>query len=92
MINKNPLEDYLAAISVGKVGGKVMVDLCYEEDSSAEVDMNIVMTGKGGMVELQGTAERAPFEKKDLDEFLNLGWVAVQQLVTLQKDLVGELS
>ncbi|MCZ6800341.1 MAG: ribonuclease PH [Nitrospirae bacterium] len=92
MINKNPLEDYLAAISVGKVGGKVMVDLCYEEDSSAEVDMNIVMTGKGGMVELQGTAERAPFEKKDLDEFLNLGWGAVQQLVQLQKDLVGELS
>lgn len=64
-----PLTDYLAAISVGKVGGEVMVDLAYTEDSMAEVDMNVVMTGRGQYVEVQGTAERTPFAKQDMDEF-----------------------
>lgn len=91
LIQKNPLQDYLAAVSVGKVGGQVLVDLCYEEDSLAEVDMNLVMTGKGQLVEIQGTAERAPFDKKDLDEFFSLGWTATQQLIQLQKDLIGVL-
>ncbi len=67
-----PLTDYLAAISVGKVGAQSMVDLCYEEDSMAEVDMNLVMTGQGRLVEVQGTAERGTFGKDDLDEFLAL--------------------
>ena len=92
VIKKRPLNDYLAAISVGKVGGEVMVDLAYEEDSMAQVDMNLVMTGRGRFVEVQGTAERTPFEKKDLDEFLSLGWHAIQGLVTLQKELIGELN
>jgi len=91
LIKKRPLTDYLAAISVGKVGGQIMVDLAYEEDSLAEVDMNMVMTGRGRYVELQGTAERAPFEKKDLDEFVAVGWRAIQDLVALQKELVGSL-
>ncbi len=91
LIKKRPLTDYLAAISVGKVGGQIMVDLAYEEDSLAEVDMNLVMTGRGRYVELQGTAERAPFEKKDLDEFVAVGWRAIQDLVALQKELVGSL-
>jgi len=89
LIKKRPLTDYLAAISVGKVGGQIMVDLAYEEDSLAEVDMNLVMTGRGRYVELQGTAERAPFEKKDLDEFVAVGWRAIQDLIALQKELVG---
>ena len=92
LLKHSPLTDYLAAISVGKVGQHNMVDLCYEEDSLAEVDMNLVMTGKGRLVEIQGTAERAPFEKQDLDEFLQLGSNATQQLVTIQKKLIGPLT
>ncbi|MCH7615922.1 MAG: ribonuclease PH [Nitrospinae bacterium] len=88
IISAIPLTDYLAAISVGKVGAQSMVDLCYEEDSMAEVDMNLVMTGQGRMVEIQGTAERGTFGKDDLDEFLALGWDGIQRLIKMQKDLV----
>jgi ribonuclease PH len=92
LIKKRPLTDYLAAISVGRVGGDVLVDLAYEEDSQAEVDMNLVMTGRGRFVEVQGTAERQAFEKNDLDEFLSLGWRAIRGLVALQKELIGDLE
>ena len=92
LVKVNPLTDYLAAISIGKVGGHVMVDLAYEEDSHAEVDLNLVMTGAGQYVEVQGTAERTPFNKKDMDEFLDLGWRAISELVDLQKSLIGGLS
>ncbi|ULA58791.1 MAG: Ribonuclease PH [Nitrospira sp.] len=92
LLKVNPLTDYLAAISIGKVGGQVMVDLAYEEDSHAEVDLNLVMTGAGQYVEVQGTAERTPFNKKDMDEFLDLGWSAIRELVDLQKSLIGSLS
>jgi ribonuclease PH len=92
MIKRIPLTDYLAAVSVGKVGGEIMVDLAYTEDSMAEVDMNLVMTGRGQYVEVQGTAERTPFAKHDMDEFLTLGWQAIQRLTTIQKDLIGELG
>jgi len=92
LITQCPLLDYLAAISVGKVSGQVRVDLCYEEDSQAEVDMNLVMTGNGRLVEVQGTAEQAPFSKKDLDEFLAVGWSGIQNLINIQKELVGSLT
>ena len=92
LVKKNPLTDFLAAISVGKVGGEVMVDLCYEEDSLADVDMNLIMTGKGRFVEVQGTAERDAFDKKEFDEFLDIGWKAIQELVEIQRDLIGNLS
>lgn len=92
LLKVNPLSDYLAAISIGKVGGQVMVDLAYEEDSHAEVDLNLVMTGAGQYVEVQGTAERTPFNKKDMDEFLDLGWGAIRELVDVQKSLIGSLS
>ena len=92
LLKVNPLTDYLAAISIGKVGGQVMVDLAYEEDSHAEVDLNLVMTGAGQYVEVQGTAEKTPFNKKDMDEFLDLGWGAIRELVDLQKSLIGALS
>jgi len=92
LVKKRPLTDYLAAISVGKVGGEVMVDLAYEEDSLADVDLNLVMTGRGRYVEVQGTAERSAFEKKDLDEFLSVGWQAIQGLVELQRELIGQLE
>ena len=92
LVKSNPLTDYLAAISIGKVAGQVMVDLAYEEDSHAEVDLNLVMTGAGQYVEVQGTAEKTPFNKKDMDEFLDLGWGAIRELVELQKSLIGALS
>jgi ribonuclease PH len=92
LLKKIPLTDFLAAVSVGKVGGEVMVDLAYEEDSLAEVDMNVVMTGAGRYVEIQGTAERTPFHKKDMDEFLHLGWKAIEQLVAIQRSLIGPLA
>jgi ribonuclease PH len=92
LIKKRPLTDYLAAVSIGKVGGEVLVDLAYNEDSMADVDMNLVMTGRGRFVEVQGTAERTPFEKKDFDEFMRVGWAAIQSLVMLQKELIGGLE
>ncbi|MGH7254362.1 MAG: ribonuclease PH, partial [Nitrospirales bacterium] len=92
LIKKRPLTDYLAAISVGKVGGEVMVDLAYEEDSLAEVDMNLVMTGRGQFVEVQGTAERKAFSKSELDRFFDVGWTAIRELAGLQQQLVGALA
>ncbi len=91
-IKQRPLLDYLAAVSVGKIQGRTMVDLAYDEDSVAEVDMNVVMTGQGRFVEVQGTAERYSFDKKDFDEFLALSWQGIQQLVRLQKELIGGLD
>ncbi len=92
LIKQCPLLDYLAAISIGKVAGEILLDLAYDEDSKADVDMNLVMTGNGRMVEVQGTAEQSPFSKKDLDEFLAMGWEGIQQLITLQKELIGSIS
>jgi ribonuclease PH len=73
------------------VGGELLADLCYAEDSQADVDMNLVMTGKGGFVEIQGTAERSSFTKNEFDKFLELGWCGIQNLVKVQKDLLGDL-
>ncbi len=86
---KNPLIDYIAAVSVGIVNGKPVLDLCYEEDSKAEVDMNIIMTGAGKFVEVQGTAEHAPFSKHDLDELLLLAKKGIAELIHHQKRLVS---
>jgi len=88
LVETIPVMDYLAAISVGIVNGKSMIDLCYQEDSTAEVDMNLVMTGKGGIVELQGTAEGKPFSKKELGKLLLLGEKGIKALVKKQKDLL----
>jgi ribonuclease PH len=92
LVKKRPLNDYLAAISIGKVRGEILVDLAYSEDSIAEVDMNLVMTGNGQFVEIQGTAEKTPFAKQDMDGFLVQGWGAIQTLTALQRDLIGTLE
>ena len=92
MITTIPVTDYLAAISVGIVGGKPMLDLCYTEDSAAEVDMNLVMTGKGGIVEVQGTAEGEPFSKAELAKLIALGEKGIKVLVKKQQDLLGRSS
>ena len=89
LFEKNPLKDYLAAISVGIVDNRPVLDMCYEEDASAEVDMNIVMTGSGNIVEIQGTAEGAPFSVKELDAMLDLGRNGIGRLISLQKELCG---
>ena len=84
-----PIDDYVAAISVGIVGGMPVVDLAYAEDAAADVDMNVVKTGNGRFIEVQGTAERAPFDQGALDELLRLAGAAIAQLVDHQRDVVG---
>lgn len=81
----DPLIDSVAAISVGIVKGTPMLDLCYEEDSTAEVDMNIIMTGSGKLVEVQGTAEHQPFDRLQLNAMLDLGEKGIKELVVKQK-------
>jgi ribonuclease PH len=90
LIEKSPLKDYLAAISVGVVHGKPMVDLCYAEDSIAEVDMNVVMTGNGRFVEIQGTAEGVPFSKDSLDMLIKLAEKGINNLIAIQKKYIEE--
>jgi len=85
MIGEVPVKDSVAAISIGKVDGKVLLDLNYEEDSRAEVDMNVVMTGRGGFVEIQGTAEGAAFSKKEMDELIRIAQKGIRELTTIQK-------
>jgi len=91
LIKKNPLRDYLAAVSVGKVGGELLADLCYAVDSLAEVDLNLVMAGKGLFFEITATAEKWPFTLDELNKFLTLGWHGISALVKLQQELVGDL-
>jgi ribonuclease PH len=83
------LRDSVAAVSVGIVAGQPAVDLDYSEDSAAEVDMNVVMSGEGKLVEVQATAERAPFGRDELDELLELASAAVEQIGLAQADAVG---
>jgi ribonuclease PH len=79
------LRDSVAAVSVGLVDGEPRLDLCYEEDAGAEVDCNIVMTGDGRLVEVQGTAEGAPFDRKQLDELLDLAASGIAELTEIQR-------
>ena len=88
VIAESPLVDYLAAVSVGIVDGEPCLDLCYSEDSAADVDMNVVMTGKGELVEVQGTAEHRSFSRKEMDRLLDLAWKGISEIVDLQKRLV----
>ncbi|MBU8570405.1 MULTISPECIES: ribonuclease PH [Bacillus] len=90
-IKTNPITDFLAAISVGidKEQG-ILLDLNYEEDSSAEVDMNVIMTGSGRFVELQGTGEEATFSREDLHGLLGLAEKGIQELIDKQKEVLGD--
>ncbi|MBA2304971.1 MAG: ribonuclease PH [Acidobacteria bacterium] len=91
MIRSLPVMDFVAATSVGVVGGTPMLDLAYDEDSKADVDMNVVKTGDGRFIEVQGTAEGPPFEREALDSLLSLADAGIQELVTLQRSIVGDL-
>ena len=89
VIGKTPMISMVAAISVGIVNGEILLDLNYDEDSSAEVDLNLVMTEQGNLVEIQGTAEGAPFTKNELDIMIELGEKGIRELITLQKKTLG---
>lgn len=89
MLTEDPILDHIAAISCGIVGGEAVADLDYDEDSTAETDANFVLTGKGGIVEIQATAEGAPFSSEEFDALMGQARNAVQQLVELQKITIG---
>jgi len=91
-VAKNPIVGSVAAVSAGIIDGTAMLDLCYREDSRADVDMNFVMTGEGGFVEVQGTAEAAPFSKTQLDRLTDLAWQGIQQLTGLQQKILSAPS
>ncbi len=87
-----PLTDFVAATSVGKVDGAVLLDLCYEEDSKAQVDMNIVKTGDGRFVEIQGTAEDRPFSGDDLVGMMGAADKGVLELIAIQRKVLGDVE
>ncbi len=88
--SKLPIKDFLAATSVGKVGGNLLLDLSYEEDSKAQVDMNVVMTGKEEFVEIQATGESSAFTKKEMDEMLGLAKKGIIEIIEIQKKVLAE--
>jgi ribonuclease PH len=91
-IERWPIEDFVAAVSAGIVEGRLLLDLAYEEDSRAAVDMNMVMTGKGEFVEIQGTGEEASFSREEMDKLLALGEKGIKELLKLQKESLGKLG
>ena len=90
-ISRSFTTDQVAAVSVGIVGGTPLLDLKYDEDSRAEVDMNIVCTGDGRFIELQGTAEREPFSREQMDELVALGELGIRTLIGIQKTIISQL-
>jgi ribonuclease PH len=90
LVRDNPLLDHVAAVSVGVVGGKPLLDLDYAEDSGCDTDMNVVMTGRGGIVEVQGTAEREPFTRDEMDALIALAEHGIRELIAAQKAALAE--
>lgn len=92
LLPEDPFKELVAAISVGIIDGVPMLDLCYEEDSRAEVDMNVVMTESGNLIEVQGTAEGKPFSRAKLNELLDLAEFGLKQIFTLQQQAIVAAS
>ncbi len=90
LVASDPVKDYVAAVSVGIIEGEPRLDLSYVEDSAAEVDMNIVMTGAGKFIEVQGTAETEPFSREHLNDLIGLAESGINQIMDLQKKVLGE--
>ena len=90
LIAQSPVRDFVAAVSVGIHGGVPVLDLDYAEDSGSGTDMNVVMTGSGGLVEVQGTAEGAPFSRKEMEAMLDLAQKGIRELVAAQKTVLGK--
>ena len=91
-ISRFPIKDFVAAVSAGIVEGEILLDLSFGEDSGADVDMNVVMTGSGQLVEIQGTAEKKPFSKGELDQLLRLATSGIEDLISAQKESLGEIA
>ena len=91
LIEEVPITSFLSAVSVGKVADQLMLDLCYEEDSRAQVDMNVIMTDDGRFVELQGTGEEAPFTAEEMVGLVALAKKGCEELCQAQKEIIGEL-
>ncbi|MDZ4957001.1 ribonuclease PH, partial [Clostridium perfringens] len=81
-----PIRNFVSATSVGIVNGEKVIDLCYEEDSNAKVDMNVIATDEGEFIEIQGTGEESPFSRSDLNELLDLAQKGIKQMVQIQKE------
>jgi len=86
-----PIKDYIGAISAGIVDGEMLLDLNFEEDSHAQVDLNMVMTEKGEVIEIQGTAEGKPFSKTNLQELIKLAEIGIKQIIEEEKNILGEI-
>lgn len=91
-IKKMPINSFVSAISVGIVNKEPMLDLCYEEDSHAMVDMNVIMTDKGEFIEVQGTGEEAPFTREQLNKLLELAEKGTKELIDKQREVLGEIA
>ena len=89
-LKKSPLKQLVAAASVGIVGGTELLDLCYEEDSAAEVDMNVVMTADGGLIETQATAEKGSFSRSQLNSLIDLAEVGLKEIFAAQRAVLGQ--
>ena len=87
-----PIQNFVSAISVGIVNNECLLDICYEEDSNAQVDMNIIMTNTGEFVEIQGTGEERPFSRNDLNSLLELGEKGNKELIKKQREVLGEIA
>lgn len=91
LVKVMPVSDFVSAISVGLIDGQALLDLEYQEDSRADVDMNFVMTGAGFFIEVQGTAEHAPFSKEQMNAMTDLAARGIQKIIARQKEIVGDL-
>ncbi|MGE5218293.1 MAG: ribonuclease PH [Chloroflexota bacterium] len=91
IIDADPIRDAVAAVSIGIIDGKILLDLCYEEDSKAEVDMNFIMTGSGKFIEVQGTAEAAPFTKKQMERMADIAQQGIKELLKAQRKVITSL-
>ena len=92
IINSDPIKETVAAVSIGIIDGKILLDLCYEEDSKADVDMNFVMTGSGKFIEVQGTAEHAPFTRKQMERMAEIAQGGIKELIKAQKKVIAGLA
>ena len=88
-MKKLPLTGQVAAVSMGMVGGELLLDLDYKEDSRAQVDMNLVGTADGRIIEVQGTGEKSPFDRAQMNELLDMGQAGIAELVQLQREATG---
>lgn len=92
LLERVPVVDFVAATSVGKLKDQIVLDLCYEEDFAAEVDMNVVMTGSGRFVEIQGTGEEATFSRLEMENMLEIAAQGIRQLIDYQKEVLGKAA